>query len=86
MCSTPKGSGGLVSKLEEFPGAPPPLTVANIAPEDVIDAGLRSLDHCKFGKTQACIWSLNCAFFNSFRQAQTVTMAIQLATGTFAPD
>jgi hypothetical protein len=48
MCPTSNGSGGL--ELEKFPDAPP--TIAVTAPEDVPDAGLRSLDHCKPSKTQ----------------------------------
>ncbi|KAH7409308.1 sphingosine-1-phosphate phosphohydrolase-like protein [Cadophora sp. MPI-SDFR-AT-0126] len=43
MSSTPKGSGGL--ELEKFPDAPPSIAVT--APEDAVDAGLRSLDHYK---------------------------------------
>jgi len=43
MCPTSNGSG---LELEKFPDAPP--TVAVTSPEDVPDAGLRSLDHCKF--------------------------------------
>ncbi|KAG4444515.1 hypothetical protein IFR05_000106 [Cadophora sp. M221] len=43
MSSTPKGPSGL--ELETFPDAPPSIAVT--APEDVIDAGLRSLDHYK---------------------------------------
>lgn len=43
MCPTANGSGGL--QLEKFPPAPPSIEIT--APEDVPDAGLRSLDHCK---------------------------------------
>ena len=43
MCPTEHGSG---PELEKFPDAPP--SIAIIAPEDVPDAGLRSLDHCKY--------------------------------------
>jgi len=43
MSSTPKGSSSL--ELEKFPDAPPSIAIT--APEDVIDAGLRSLDHYK---------------------------------------
>jgi hypothetical protein len=46
MCPTPNGSGG--PELEKFPDSPAPPTIAITAPVDVPDAGLRSLDHCKF--------------------------------------
>lgn len=47
MCPTPNSSGGL--EFEKFPDAAlPPPTIAITEPEDVPDAGLRSLDHCKF--------------------------------------
>lgn len=42
MPPTPNGSA---PELEKFPDAPPSIEVT--APEDVIDAGLRSLDHCQ---------------------------------------
>lgn len=44
MSSTANRFGGL--ELETFSGAPPSIAVT--APGDVIDAGLRSLDHCMF--------------------------------------
>ena len=43
MCPTANGSG---PELEKFPDAPPSIAIT--APEDVPDAGLRSLDHCKY--------------------------------------
>ncbi|KAK2627990.1 hypothetical protein QTJ16_002636 [Diplocarpon rosae] len=43
MSSTPNGSSG--PELEKYQNAPPSITVT--APKDVIDAGLRSLDHYK---------------------------------------
>jgi hypothetical protein len=42
MSSIPNGSG---PELEKFPHAPPSIEVT--VAEDVPDAGLRSLDHCK---------------------------------------
>ena len=48
MPPTPNGSG---PELEKFPDAPPSIEVT--APEDVIDAGLRSLDHCQYPYKQS---------------------------------
>jgi hypothetical protein len=42
MSSIPNGSG---PELEKFPDAPPSIEISPA--EDVPDAGLRSLDHCK---------------------------------------
>ncbi|CZT08176.1 related to sphingoid base-phosphate phosphatase [Rhynchosporium graminicola] len=44
MCSTPKGSNSLSLELKKFPTPP---SIALDAPGDVVDAGLRSLDHYK---------------------------------------
>jgi hypothetical protein len=44
MCPTANGSG---RELEKSLDAPPP-SIAITAPEDVPDAGLRSLDHCRY--------------------------------------
>lgn len=46
MSTPPNGSG---QELEKFPdaAAPPPKIGLNL-PEEVTDAGLRSLDHCKY--------------------------------------
>jgi hypothetical protein len=43
MCPTANGSR---PEVEKFPDAPPSIEIT--APEDVPDAGLRSLDHCKY--------------------------------------
>jgi len=43
MRPTSNAADGL--ELEKFPDAPPSIAVT--APEEVPDAGLRSLDHCK---------------------------------------
>ena len=43
MCPTANDSG---LEREKFPDAPPLIAIT--APEDVPDAGLRSLDHCKY--------------------------------------
>ena len=43
MCPTANGSG---LELEKFPDAPPSIAIT--VPEDVPDAGLRSLDHCRY--------------------------------------
>jgi hypothetical protein len=48
MCPTANGSG---PELKKSLGAPPSIAVT--APADVIDAGNRSLDHCK-----CCFWNL----------------------------
>jgi hypothetical protein len=42
MCPTANGSGVELEKSE----APPSIAIT--APEDVPDAGLRSLDHCRY--------------------------------------
>ena len=44
MSSNPNGSG---LELEKLPDAPPPK-IAVTSPQDGIDAGLRSLDHCQY--------------------------------------
>jgi hypothetical protein len=61
MYSTPNGSGG---ELEKFPDALPLPTVAVTAPGDaegkeVIDAGLKGLDHCLLSPT---LFSLETCF------------------------
>jgi len=48
MTPTQNGSG---PELEKFPDAPP--SIEDTAPEDVIDAGLRSLDHCQYPYSRA---------------------------------
>lgn len=55
MSSSPYGSGG--PETEKFPDAPPEIAITT-APEDVIDAGLRSLDHCKYCEEAQIIWKL----------------------------
>jgi hypothetical protein len=46
MSTTPNGSG---PELEKFPDAPPTIEIT--APEEVPDAGLRSLDHCEYSRS-----------------------------------
>lgn len=46
MCPTPNGDGLELEKSNYDNSQPPSISIT--APADVIDAGLKSLDHCKY--------------------------------------